>query len=59
MSKTNNSILYDDKNKTKTQENLKINCNISGKTFYHVPELAYENFKLIKGILMGLNAHNI
>lgn len=43
MSKTNNSILYDDKNKTKTQENLKIvlSCGY-GKTSNKLTELSYD-----------------
>lgn len=53
MSKTNNSILYDDKNKTKTQENLKIvlSCGY-GKTSNKLTELSY-NYNEFRAKLQG------
>lgn len=53
MSKTNNSILYDDKNKTKTQENLKIvlSCGY-GKTSNKLTELSYD-YNEFKAKLQG------
>lgn len=53
MSKTNNSIFYDDKNKTETQENLKITLSCGyGKTNNKINQYTY-NYSELRAKLQG------